>query len=493
MMDILSQLRDMSDAFTTLSSRLDSIERILAREPHQAPDHVRSPMEGIESTLPKRRLEDIQVDRVATKRELSSTETLQTHRQDPSPTVVRMTDVFADDSIIDHSAEERVLSIPPRHTTGAHKLFTYWRDATYQFLQKYGTNELIATGEDYVMKGETARGLLRFYGKGEGHDEGDGAQASVSSPRGGSDTDASSPAPSPHEGLWGAAFSPVPPVDTRRADDHPGGLNPDGSLKIDEKTVRKLFASYMLNLHILHPFLDRSRLLRMVETFIARYSPGPSTMRSPFAVPATPVVPGSEMYGGHGLKRKRSTGPLNSPGGNSDSSNYGPPKQKLERSVSTALILLILALGKICEHKAPLPGPVESPQVYHPSETSPQSYQTDSPPVTVKPSPVSSHSSINLASPNNPMASFGSRRPSGEGIMNFERKEPGLRNVDKIPGLAYFAEATSILGNVISGNDLSHVQAFLLAGLYEGQLARVLGSWGWINLACRACQVIIDE
>ncbi|KAK4934637.1 hypothetical protein LTR10_024154 [Elasticomyces elasticus] len=61
---------------------------------------------------------------------------------------------------------------------------------------------------------------------------------------------------------------------------------------------------------------------------------------------------------------------------------------------------------------------------------------------------------------------------------------PQGKNMDAIPGLAYFAKAADILGELPGGTDVSHIQANLLAGLYMGQLARLLPSYFYINKAC---------
>jgi len=74
-----------------------------------------------------------------------------------------------------------------------------------------------------------------------------------------------------------------------------------------------------------------------------------------------------------------------------------------------------------------------------------------------------------------------------------ERKHADLRNIDILPGLAYYAYATDILGNLYGGNELAHAQAFLLAGLYMGQYARVLESWSWISSACRVCHILVKK
>lgn len=109
-----------------------------------------------------------------------------------------------------------------------------------------------------------------------------------------------------------------------------------------------------------------------------------------------------------------------------------PPR--IEQSIDNAVILLVLALGSICKCcGCPVPSPVS---------------------------------------------------PGIQGL----REE---RNVDIIPGLAYYGYATQILGSLQGGNDLSHVQAALLAGLYAGQLAHSFQSYGWIFQGTRACQMLV--
>jgi hypothetical protein len=70
---------------------------------------------------------------------------------------------------------------------------------------------------------------------------------------------------------------------------------------------------------------------------------------------------------------------------------------------------------------------------------------------------------------------------------------PQGKNMDAIPGLAYFAKAADILGELPGGSDISHVQANLLAGLYMGQLARIIPSYYYINKACNAVQILIES
>ncbi|KAI9794155.1 MAG: hypothetical protein M1835_006745 [Candelina submexicana] len=372
------------------------------------------------------------------------------------------------------------LSIPIEHTTAAQKLLRW---PSIQGLIKG-----IKVNENYVMDCEENRGLLRLYGKGEGHDVDDGGQpGSSNSPSNsseGGDTPGSQ-ASSPSESLWGTGFGTPNSADFKRAgNDNVGGLNSDGSLKLDPPTSRRLLAAYLNNIHILHPFLDKQRITDMVERFAARYSQGNLTP-SPFAVPAATPPHDPNM----GPKRKRSV--VTIPNGNFHTASS---RSLPERSISSALVLLVLALGKICEHRDPLPSPIgETEQTTTSHSLSTQQIQVNSPPVSIRQSPALSHSSYNSVTSPNETSRIGmsSRRTSVDGSALFNVRDPSLKNADVVPGLAYYAYATDILGNLHGGNDLSHIQAHLLAGLYAGQLARVLESWKWINSACTACQVII--
>lgn len=60
-----------------------------------------------------------------------------------------------------------------------------------------------------------------------------------------------------------------------------------------------------------------------------------------------------------------------------------------------------------------------------------------------------------------------------------------------IPGLAYYSQATDILGNLTGSTSLIHVQCCILAGLYAGQLANSIESLSWIQNAARTLLVIL--
>jgi hypothetical protein len=123
---------------------------------------------------------------------------------------------------------------------------------------------------------------------------------------------------------------------------------------------------------------------------------------------------------------------------------------RIEHSIANAIILLVLALGNICKYRTPLPGPVSDSSLPTPSS---------SPPIKSEPG----------------------------------QSDDRRMNMDVIPGLAYYATAASMLGEFPGGLDVSYIQANLLAGLYMGQLARVVASHAYISNACRACQVLIES
>ena len=344
----------------------------------------------------------------------------------------------------------------------------------------------ITEDEHYVMQGEENRGILRVHGRGEGNDLGDRGVIGFPSDVGNPEVEAiSHDSPGSIDGLWGNGV-PSPPETRRPTGEFIGGLNPEGSLKLDAPTLMRLLDSYLQNIHIMHPFLNKDRITQMVHDFGVKYGPpsdyqaaSPFTMASPYS--AINVRRDSPTLN-KAAKRKRSL--TNIAGTPPSMSNTSGPRPAPERSIGSVLVLLVVALGKICEHKEFLPGPV--PETYKPTTgVSPPVWNSD--PYSVRHSPGSSQSSSFTSVPSPHDASAGPPRKS----VDAATPNAAPMNVDVIPGLAYYATATDILGNLVGGNELPHVQAGLLAGLYAGQLARVLESWKWIHFACTACQLLI--
>ncbi|KAH0563167.1 hypothetical protein GP486_002264 [Trichoglossum hirsutum] len=388
------------------------------------------------------------------------------------PSTSFSSDIAADEQDKDSEGPGE-LSIPMEHTTAAHKLLRW--PSIKAFISK------ITDNEDYVMEAEEDRGLLRVYGRGEGNDPVDGGGVGESSEAGSPDTDDVNPASS--ESLWGTGLTLGDNVEVRRKDAHRvGGLNADGSLQLDLPRLNHLVNSYFQNIHILHPFLDKERIAGLVSAFAAKVN---STSNNTAAAPAGTPFAVSSMQNPpvKAPKRKRSTTTLM--GSNSTTS-----RTPLERSISTVLVLLVLALGKICDHRTWVPGPAPDNK-----KSSPRSMMSPSkadPPPSARPLRPHPQTTRPYHRPSKVPGCQISCRTSIEGHPQFKKPldsrnvEP--RNVDVVPGLAL---ATEILGPLMGGNDLPHVQAGLLAGLYCGQLGRVLDSWKWINRACVSSQVLL--
>lgn len=350
------------------------------------------------------------------------------------------------------SSKDRGTGLQSDHRTPAHMLLEEWPSMKDFCADIPHIKRLLDLGKkvyDYPMELEQDRGLLRVWGVGEGHDSNDGAQGPASPES--NDSDAPSPA-SAKEGIWG-----YPPVDhsspsTMSGDTprshygHQGGLGPDGKPDFRGKTLLELLESYHQHIHTLHPFLNPSKLRKMIKDFSEVYSPDARTGNA--------MSPGTALPNRlKGIKRKRSSSAF----GDGYFSLGDLCKGSIERSLRNAIVLLVLALGKVCQHKDALPSPQGD---RNPMANGAWGYTRDSP-----------HSSSH---------SFSSEDPDNR-----------PRNIDILPGMAYFSYATDILGNQQGGNTVAHAQANLLAALYLGQFARVLESWSWINNACRICLVLI--
>ncbi|QVM13770.1 hypothetical protein D8B26_008401 [Coccidioides posadasii str. Silveira] len=242
--------------------------------------------------------------------------------------------------------------------------------------------------------------------------------------------------------------------------------------------------SYMENMHILHPFLRSTDLAIMVKDFVNAYSP---PKRGHFAAPPFGHIVANDSMNtlNRSQKRKRSVDvasgytELESPGSDHSMGASCPP---IQRSMDNAIVLLVLALGAICSWKTELPGPIPDPPSklpYVTSAVSPVTMDSAMPSTNAFRSPTS-------RSPNNIQGWKRSGSYSGS-----DHSDPNLKNMDVIPGMAYYALASDILGNLQGGNDLAHAQGCLLAALYTGQLAHPFASHGWISQAARACQVLV--
>ncbi|KAF7933744.1 uncharacterized protein EAE98_003453 [Botrytis deweyae] len=384
--------------------------------------------------------------------------------------------------------------IPVNHTTGAARLLLV--PSVKQMINGGGGLPKNVKDEKYPMLQEERRGLLRLFGRGEGIDLAQGYDRDPMTDHADSVVDTSSDVSSPAGEEWGQLGGMTPPSS---APDYPppvvGSIMSDGMPDFRKSVVLELVKSYKEHMNIMHPILIPRRLDALVESFL-KSIPSDSakpkqvqnlasqhTSHAGFVNMKPPESPGS--------KRKRSPG-VGEPPEISVAGGYGTfvKPGHPSRSISTALVLVVLALGKICQERQKIPELPSDKDVENPWG------HINSPVVrNGHPSPIQSSptQSSELPSPQENIDRFypRSRRTSIEGDSYLARSGFRPRNVDVIPGLAYFALATDIIGNQLGGNSLQHVHVNILAGLYHGQLARVLESHSYIHQACRALQVIL--
>ncbi|KAF2101472.1 hypothetical protein NA57DRAFT_53437 [Rhizodiscina lignyota] len=360
------------------------------------------------------------------------------------------------------NTSEGLGGMPSDHTTSVDHLRT-WPYIKNFYRESHHQNEPTVTKHEYMQ------GWLRVNGIGQtGDEKGKEEKPQINEP-----------------------IAPSPASDDSNVvenDEICGGPLTDGYLRLDERTVRTLEDSYFRNFHILHPFLDRSRFKKMLESFIVHYAaPGPP-YSSPHHMDSTDTSGGStssrmSRFGGEGY---------GSPYTNSFAEDFGhfPRHRPIARTLNNAIVLLVLALGRIALYKSQkLPGPASAGTSVAYSHTPPRS--AASPSGSIRPSPTVSRATMSMTpsphmsgAPSDSM----SRAPSNDGLPMPVKKE--ARNIDIIPGLAYFAEAQDTIYLFASvpnrGDELLQVWAFILAGLYMGQLARVMESFFWVDKACKA-------
>ncbi|KAJ6172378.1 hypothetical protein N7470_001445 [Penicillium chermesinum] len=302
----------------------------------------------------------------------------------------------------------------------------------------------------------------------------------------------------------------------------PGTVLPDDLLpepEIDDNnwpslpydTAKRYYDCYMSKMHKLHPFLDQPSLWQIFTDYTRRHCTG-------CPVPSN----GYCRENSRGAKRKRSYGDLQGPRGappapslspfqendtikvhESRHSNLNPSD---EMNIDNAIILLVFALGAICETPHPLPGPA-GPLDYHdqyipgpsqPKKPKPNGIQAAngvlSPANSDSALPTSSSFYTQMQSTSHSFPARIEPTPPQKPISGGATGTEGSgrpKNYRVIPGLFFFGYATMILGTLQGVGTLKSVQARLLAGLYAGQLAHPFQSHAWISEASRCCQVLI--
>jgi hypothetical protein len=306
-------------------------------------------------------------------------------------------------------------AIPMNHTTPAALLLKWHSIKT--MLKPFLDQEGVKLVDDFPMQQEEKRGTLHVWGRGEGTVLAD---------------------------CWGGIESLPGPID------------------FGVETVSRLVRSYEDHIQNMHPLIPPENLQAMVTLFLNELYQNSCQMRR------GPVATFVQQPPKTGAKRKRT-----SPGPESPDSPVSTPPPKLgrlsfQRTINNAVVLLVLALGRICEVTGKIPDVV------------PVSVTYGSP---IQRSPPSDTPHSGLPSHRDTSSSHSSSVQTGGTVGTPRVGTSFKRNLDVIPGLDYFAYATDILGGQLAGNSLRHVYAHILAGLYHGQLGRVIESHAHIRQA----------
>lgn len=390
-------------------------------------------------------------------------------------------------------------AIPINHTT-LNSLLLSW-PAIEELTKAHVENQGIRYVSEYPISQEQSRGPLMVYGRGEDssrsrrHRE-TFDQGLLNDPSDDSSDIVSSPSPAADFGQLGG-LSPPDQVDMYRS----GVLAPDGNPDFSHEKVWDYVESFKENMLNMHPIIEPRVLDIWVRQFLEslpttqpRTSANLSnTNPASFAVgngPPTGAHTPTESTGG---KRKRGNSPgLDGPEG---LTTPGPNRAgRPQRSIHNAMVLAILALGKICSFRDYVPD-VVMPSESQPSQASPTTRNgiLPSPGQGSPPSFLPHSQSSGLPSPKEQDRGIRSRRSSIHGSSSGARMGYNLKkNYEAIPGLEYFAYATDILGNYYGAyNDIKVVYANIFAGLYHGQLVRPMESFAYISKASHVLQVIL--
>jgi hypothetical protein len=372
-------------------------------------------------------------------------------------------------------------AIPINHTTLA-GLILDWpgvRDLTRHHIEREGIRYI----SEYPISQEQKRGVLSMYGRGE--DSHPSRHVREPTDHGnldmaGDSSDMASPSPAADWGPLGG-FGPPDQVENKG-----GVLAYDANPDFSESKVWEYVESFKKNILNMHPIIQHKDLDYWVRRFLDNLPalcPRPAEPQT--SNPAFPDEGGLQAS----LKRKRSGGEDEYELPTSATLGTGRP----DRSIHSALVLTVLALGKVCLHRD------DVPDVVHP--TAPLSHGSSAVRSRGKPSspnqgsppscPSHSHSS-SLPSPKEHNRNFHNRRSSIHGIGAVSSRYSLKKNYEVIPGLEYFAYATDILGNHVGAyNCMENVYANIFAGLYHGQLGRPMESFAYIHKASHNLQIIM--
>jgi hypothetical protein len=328
---------------------------------------------------------------------------------------------------------------------------------------------------EFPIRQEEKRGLIRLYGRGEGVETRLGARENEHHGVVDAPIDDTSEAASPPSDCWGGIGSMSPLSNPETGD----RLRAFKALDFSPHVVKRYVESYTANIQNMLPIILPQDLDYIVARFLEAQVGRQGQSRDGHTAPTPTSAP---IQDATGIKRKRSPDPEADDYASLINQGFRP-----QRSIQTAIMLLILALGKICLYTGgKLPNvvsdeesriPVESPYFRNGGVLG-QSAQSS------PPAPSQQSQSSGLPSPEDvPDRPDTARRTSQFGSGQPRHRTLPKKNYEVIPGLDYFAVATDILGNQLGAHTLPHVYAAVLAGLYHGQLGRVMESYHYIARA----------
>ncbi|KAG8664438.1 uncharacterized protein FPOAC1_013776 [Fusarium poae] len=363
-------------------------------------------------------------------------------------------------------------AIPINHTTLA-GLLLEWpsiRELTKHHVEREGVRFI----SEYPTSQEQNRGVLMVYGQGE--DAHPSRQVREPTDHGHLDmaddsSDTASPSPAAD---WGQLGGLSPPDQV----EYKGGVLVDGNPDFSEPKVWAYVESFKKNILNMHPIIEPKILDSWVRHFLDNLPASqPRPAKPQTSKPTFDVGGGSQTEEVAGSKRKRPPGP--------DGSEPPPPAPsrtgRPDRSIHTALVLTVLALGSVCLHRDNVPDAVlRNGAIPPPSDRRPRRRCSSQ-----------SHSSSGLPSPKEEGDTKLDDRPLFRGVGASGAGSSPTRNYEVIPGLEYFAYATDILGNHTGAYNMKNVYANIFAGLYHGQLGRPMESFAFIHTASHKLQAIM--
>lgn len=385
------------------------------------------------------------------------------------------------------SAPPGVSTMPLNHTTGAARLLLV---GPIREMCKDIIKHPKIVDEMFPIVTEDRRGCLRLYGNGEGHDTIPGYDKDPITDHMNSPGDSPMNMPSPDE-EWGqvGGFTPPANVDFPHRELTRGDINSIGMPDLSRATVYKWVNYYKENINIMHPILSPRQLDNLMELFLKGL---PESQVRPKQVTSLSAGFVGGGYHAESPSNKRKRSPASGDFPEIISVADCKPGHPF-RNMTTCIVLLCMALGKISQHHEKIKDyDEEAERETDESLVSSPVYRNGGYPQSPLHSSSSMPTPAGMGSPQDMERNRSrSRRASIDGPHIPRTSSMRARNIDRVPGLSYYAIASDIIGNQLGGNGLQHVHANILAGLYQGQLARVMESHAYITAACRSLQVML--